>query len=145
MSRQRIEVNYKDVIDAIQTSEYAYEASEKLGLKYSTFVRRCRELKISFKKNQGGKNSFTGRTKEYSELSNKKSIKRWMILEGTPNKCELCGIPPVWNNIPLSFHLDHIDGNRKNNDRTNLRLLCPNCHSQTPTWGAKNTGRYNKT
>ena len=64
-----------------------------------------------------------------------------MLEEGTPNEYEMCKMPPRWNNKPLSFHLDHIDGNRNNNQRSNLRLLCPNCHSQTPTWGVKNVKR----
>jgi predicted HNH restriction endonuclease len=36
--------------------------------------------------------------------------------------------------------LEHIDGNAYNNSESNLSLLCPNCHSQTPTYKAKNKG-----
>lgn len=61
-----------------------------------------------------------------------------LISEGVPHVCALCGIEPFWNGQPLVFHLDHEDGDRSNNDRSNLRLLCPNCHSQTPTYGWKN-------
>jgi hypothetical protein len=39
-----------------------------------------------------------------------------------------------WLNRPLVLELDHVDGNKKNNARENLRALCPNCHSTTPTW-----------
>ena len=53
--------------------------------------------------------------------------------------CSECGITE-WNGKPITLELDHIDGHHYNNDISNLRLLCPNCHSQTPTYRAKNKG-----
>jgi len=53
-------------------------------------------------------------------------------------KCALCGLLPVWNGRPLCLQLDHIDGDATNNHISNLRLLCPSCHSQTETFGTKN-------
>lgn len=76
-------------------------------------------------------------------------IKRYLLtLRGA--KCEECG----WNKIseftkksPLQVH--HVDGNSKNNTPENLKILCPNCHSLTPSFGGLNRGkgrkgRYNK-
>lgn len=57
------------------------------------------------------------------------------------NKCCECGwnkINKKTNKIPLQ--IDHIDGDHKNNKEDNLRLLCPNCHSLTETYGALNRG-----
>ena len=51
--------------------------------------------------------------------------------------CSLCGISNIWNNLPITLEIDHIDGNRQNNLKSNLRLLCPNCHSQTNTFRNK--------
>ena len=51
--------------------------------------------------------------------------------------CEMCGLGSIWNNEPLTLQIDHKDGNRKRNTLDNLRFLCPNCHSQTPTWGRR--------
>lgn len=52
--------------------------------------------------------------------------------------CVECGTGSEWNGKPLTLDLDHIDGNWKNNLPENLRLLCPNCHTQTPTYSYKN-------
>ena len=61
------------------------------------------------------------------------------ITERDGYKCNCCGLFD-WLGEPISLDLDHIDGNNKNNFPDNLRLLCPNCHRQTPTWGNKKRG-----
>ncbi len=70
----------------------------------------------------------------------KNEIKPRILLEQN-YLCALCNIPMHWNGQPLNFDLDHIDGNRTNESRDNLRCLCPNCHSQTPTYKNKNSGK----
>jgi hypothetical protein len=50
--------------------------------------------------------------------------------------CAICGLAD-WQNQPLTLQMDHVDGNRLNNNLDNLRLLCPNCHSQTITFSTK--------
>ena len=60
-------------------------------------------------------------------------------------KCSLCDQSNIHNNKPLVLQMDHIDGNSDNNQLTNLRLLCPNCHTQTINFGCKGLGnRYKK-
>lgn len=61
------------------------------------------------------------------------------ILDRQDGKCAECGIKD-WNGKELVLDLEHKDGNSENNKENNLCCLCPNCHSQTPTYKAKNKG-----
>jgi hypothetical protein len=53
-------------------------------------------------------------------------------------KCELCGQDELWNNMKISLILDHIDGDRYNNEFSNLRIVCPNCNAGLDTHCGKN-------
>jgi len=53
--------------------------------------------------------------------------------------CAVCSVSD-WNNQPITLIVDHVDGNAGNNHPDNLQLLCPNCNSQTPTFGGRNKG-----
>lgn len=61
-------------------------------------------------------------------------LKKRLVKEGIKeDRCEECGIIE-WNDKPISLHLDHINGDNMDNRIENLRILCPNCHSQTETY-----------
>jgi hypothetical protein len=70
-------------------------------------------------------------------------LKKRLIRAGLlVNHCYECGSPPVWQGKPLVLILDHKNGDRSDHRLVNLRLLCPNCNSQQPTFAGKNKGRY---
>jgi predicted HNH restriction endonuclease len=72
-------------------------------------------------------------------IAKNRTLKRFLLKEHG-EKCWECGIKE-WNGKKLTFELEHIDGNSDNNSLDNLSLLCPNCHSQTDTYKAKNKGK----
>ena len=73
-----------------------------------------------------------------AESKSRSSIKR-RLLEAAilKNICEECGLSN-WRGRPLSIQLDHRNGSGSDHRLQNLRMLCPNCHSQTSTFGARN-------
>jgi HNH endonuclease len=65
-------------------------------------------------------------------------LRRRLIAEGVLEpRCSACGLER-WLAEPIPLELDHIDGDRENNELSNLRLVCPNCHAFTPTYRGKN-------
>lgn len=76
------------------------------------------------------------------ELSSRKRIFKFLV-ERDGNKCSVCNIVE-WNGKPIRFWVDHIDGDASNNAPDNFRLVCPNCDSQSETFGAKNWGNGRK-
>lgn len=72
-----------------------------------------------------------------SNYRNSNYLGRRLVSAGLLDYLCICGIGDTWLGKPITLHLDHIDGDWTNNQLSNLRFLCPNCHSQTETWGNK--------
>lgn len=66
-----------------------------------------------------------------------------LLISKRGHKCEMCA-NVEWLGSPIKLEMDHIDGDNTNDSDTNLRLLCPNCHSTTPTWRKKKNAKIHK-
>ena len=90
-----------------------------------------------------GKTHYTGGAKKNSEVLIESSTYRGdlyprLVSIGREEICSKCKCGNEWNGEPLRLHVDHINGVNNDHRPENLRFLCPNCHSQTPTYSGRN-------
>ncbi|MGI0058755.1 MAG: HNH endonuclease [Nitrosotalea sp.] len=146
----------KQFIEAVKNNYSVRNVLKTLGLapaggSYKTFYANVKRLDIDTS-HFTGQGFLKGKTHNWAvkipleevlvngRSCTTSSLKERLVKEGLLiNQCCFCGISD-WLDQPLSLHLDHIDGSNTNNLITNLRLLCPNCHSQTPTYCGRNRG-----
>lgn len=138
--------------EAVRTTTSFRQALSKLGIaecggNYATIQKAVKLFDIDVSHytgcgwNKGKK--FPRKRKLSAYLGNKYKItshklRKRLIEEGIfEHRCCHCNLTR-WLDFPIPLELDHIDGNHENNALKNLRLLCPNCHSLTPTYRGKN-------
>lgn len=125
------------------------EAAAKTNLHYNTFCRYAKKLNV-YRPNQGALGKKKPKRNGYGKIATEDilngkfpgyqtfKLKHKLYNDGLKvNKCEICGISE-WRGKIIQCELDHIDGDSKNHKLENLRILCPNCHSQTENFRAKN-------
>lgn len=141
--------------EAVKNSFSFAQVLKKIGLapkggNYRILQRKIKEFGLDIS-HFTGKAHLKGKTHNWSkqfplenilvENSNYQSYKlknRLIKQDLIVNKCSECGLQDTWNGKKINLHLDHINGNNTDNRLENLRMLCPNCHSQTDTYTGKN-------
>ncbi len=142
------------LLEAVQKSKSIAQTMRILNLKpsgshYTRFHNKIKERNIDISHftspvNRIANNKFSKECVINKWLIRGSKVKSWSLKQKLfefgfrVNECCLCGNNGMWNNKSLVLHLDHIDGDKRNNTLINLRILCPNCHSQTETFGVKN-------
>ena len=120
-------------------------AAKALNMDYQTFRKYVKRLGL-WRTNQGGRGLkkpvpvipleeiLQGLHPEYG----RSHLKRRLLTNGLKkNECEECGLSE-WRGKPLVIQLEHINGVKNDHRWSNLKMLCPNCHSQTPTFSGRN-------
>ena len=154
MTNKIYECTDEQFVELIKNSTNISEVLFKLGYSikgnswgFSQVRKRMDDLNMSpsdFK----GKSAMIEKSKENNLTAemlfkencnhNRNCLRRFIIKNNLlPYKCAICGVTE-WNNKTLSLELDHINGINNDNRLENLRFLCPNCHSQTTTYGSRN-------
>lgn len=157
-SYKRLAVDAEDLQRFVEESISFLELCRKIKIKETP--SNCRKLKNICNKNKISTEHFKGQSWGKGKKRSLKEvdlfIKERLVLRTSKSSthhlknnlykynlkdriCEVCGISEVWQGKFLSLHIDHIDGNRLNDCLDNLRILCPNCHSQTHTYAGKNS------
>ncbi len=128
----------KESLTPIVSSSQSYsECLRKLGLRvaggnYDHLQRNIEKFGLDTSHMLHQAHNRGKELKPYEGLTGKTSIKKRFISQ-SEHRCNKCKLTH-WLDQPIMLEIEHIDGNNRNNSKDNLLLLCPNCHSQTPTW-----------
>jgi len=106
------------------------------GGNYKTLKNAIHQLDLDISHFKGQRWNLGKRYKKTGQYSRNRANKKHLIVE-RGHLCESCKLDS-WLSQPIALELHHIDGDRKNNSTSNLKLLCPNCHAFTDNYRGRN-------
>lgn len=142
-----------EFVEAVKGSKTFSEILRKIGLKatggnFKTAKLKIKKFKCDISHFEFNSKNLIKNSRTPSELDSllvkdslsgvsTSSLKKKLLKAGKIEpKCFECHLSE-WQGKPLSLQLDHVNGINNDNRLCNLRLLCPNCHSQTETFAGK--------
>lgn len=158
-------IGKEKIKETIESSNSIKEVIKKVGLEptsnHRTFNKFIKKFSLEKEVEELKKRSYKERSKrlidkrfdlitlnDFCKNSSRTTgdIKKYIIKNNLLEyKCFECGIGNVYNNKPLTLQLHHINGDNTDNRLENLKFLCPNCHTQTETYGSKNIKSFKET
>lgn len=153
MENKIYKLSDEQFVELLKKSSTISEVLFKLGYTtkgnswgYSQIKRRMTDLNLDYSIFKGKSYLANKKSDKISEqdilrenCKHQRTVLRRYVIKNNliPYKCAICGCTE-WQGKTLSLELDHINGINNDNRLENLRFLCPNCHSQTSTYGSRN-------
>lgn len=153
MENKIYKLSDEQFVELLKKSSTISEVLFKLGYTtkgnswgYSQIKRRMTDLNLDYSIFKGKSYLANKKPDKISEqdilrenCKHQRTVLRRYVIKNNliPYKCAICGCTE-WQGKTLSLELDHINGINNDNRLENLRFLCPNCHSQTSTYGSRN-------
>ncbi|VBB18633.1 conserved domain protein [Yasminevirus sp. GU-2018] len=151
-SQKITQMTKEDLIELMKDVSCMTDALRKMGIQNKTFYLALLRKKINdeglevplykheFRKKQELNDVMVENSSFHRDQLKKRLLKEALI----ENMCAICDLGPEWNGKPLVLQLDHINGINNDHRIENLRMLCPNCHSQTETFTGKQRRKMRK-
>lgn len=140
----------EQIAEAVNSTHSVAEAVRYLSCSRDTLVRNAKKFGVKLNLNQGGRGvpdeKRSAKTADEAFQKDSKATKGILVYwlkQEREWKCECCGLTE-WQGKRLPLEVHHINGDRTDQRRENLQILCPNCHSITENWRSGNLGVHTK-
>ena len=133
--------NREDIFQSalqLRMQGYGYRSiASRLNVSWNTVRNWVKHIPVEVKTAYDKSLPLRSRKKTRTEDCGRDSTRRELLIRLHGRLCWNCKLSE-WMGKPIPLELNHINGDRENNKESNLEVICPNCHAQTPTYKVKN-------